>query len=55
MAASLAALHDAGFVHADVKPPNFLYQTRPDGKVEVKVADFGALRRCDPTERLRDM
>ena len=28
-------------VHRDLKPANILVQPRPDGKVELRVADFG--------------
>ena len=41
IAEALASLHDAGFVHGDVKPANLLVHGGPAGQL-VKVADFGA-------------
>ena len=41
VAEAVAALHDAGFVHGDLKPGNLLVHGGPAGAL-VKVADFGA-------------
>ncbi len=43
-ALGLAALHDAGITHGDVKPSNFLVARRPDGRVSVKLVDLGFAR-----------
>jgi serine/threonine-protein kinase len=39
----LAYAHDRGFVHRDIKPQNLLI-TRVDGRLRVKLADFGLAR-----------
>jgi serine/threonine protein kinase len=41
MSAGLAAIHRAGIVHRDLKPANVLLTEAADGKVTVKLADFG--------------
>ncbi|KAJ3248553.1 hypothetical protein HK104_007713, partial [Borealophlyctis nickersoniae] len=41
----IAALHDAGFVHGDIKEENVLVEVAEGGDVRVKVADFGHTRR----------
>ena len=38
---ALSAAHEKGFVHRDLKPENIFLRRRDDGKVTVKVLDFG--------------
>lgn len=42
VAAGLAAAHDVGVVHRDVKPENIFLVHLPDGREEVKLLDFGS-------------
>jgi len=51
-AAALAALHDAGVIHCDVKHENlFLLKRRVNGAPRVKVIDFGVSRLADEPPR----
>src|SRR5437870_2611048 len=38
---AVAAAHDAGIIHRDLKPDNILIETQSDGRLHVKVLDFG--------------
>lgn len=37
----LGAAHAAGVIHRDLKPSNVFLEQRPDGRVRVKILDFG--------------
>ncbi|HEY4182943.1 MAG TPA: protein kinase [Kofleriaceae bacterium] len=41
VASALAAAHDKGFIHRDLKPDNIFLLTIPDGPPQVKLLDFG--------------
>ncbi len=42
---ALAAAHDRGFVHRDMKPENIMLAARPEGSARVKILDFGLTKR----------
>jgi hypothetical protein len=44
VARGLAALHDAGIVHGNLRPGNLLLESRADGTFCVKIVDFGLRR-----------
>lgn len=43
----LSCIHKLGFVHVDLKPANILAFPQIDGKMKLKIADFGLSRRCN--------
>jgi len=53
IAAGLAAVHAAGYVHRDVKPSN-VFLANPSGGRVVKVLDFGTARRLQIGDATRD-
>ena len=52
VARAVAAAHDAGVLHKDLKPANILLKTQADGSWQIKVADFGSASLVEPA-RLR--
>ncbi|HWC98640.1 MAG TPA: winged helix-turn-helix domain-containing protein [Candidatus Sulfopaludibacter sp.] len=49
LAAGVAAAHSIGVLHKDLKPANVLMAPRPEGGVQVKVADFGSGTLVEPS------
>jgi serine/threonine protein kinase/DNA-binding winged helix-turn-helix (wHTH) protein len=45
---AVAAAHDAGVLHKDLKPSNILVEPNGDGAWQVKVADFGSATLVEP-------
>jgi serine/threonine protein kinase len=60
IAFAIRAIHLHKFAHCDIKPENCLVLLSLDGKVVVKVADFGSIvpsmetERCGGAQRLQD-
>jgi DNA-binding winged helix-turn-helix (wHTH) protein/serine/threonine protein kinase len=54
VAQAVAAAHDIGVLHKDLKPANILVVPRVDGGWQVKLADFGSASLFDPS-RLRSL
>lgn len=52
VAKAVAAAHEAGVLHKDLKPANILVKIQPDGSLQIKVADFGSASLIEPA-RLR--
>jgi DNA-binding winged helix-turn-helix (wHTH) protein len=49
IAQAVAAAHDVGVLHKDLKPANILVVCKPEGQWQVKVADFGSASLFDPS------
>ncbi len=54
VAQGVAAAHDVGVLHKDLKPANVLVAARPDGGWQTKVADFGSGSLMEPA-RLNEL
>ena len=42
-ATSLKIIHDSGYCHLDVKPQNFLVVDLGEGRIQIKIIDFGGI------------
>jgi serine/threonine protein kinase len=52
-ALGLSEAHEARLIHRDVKPDNLFLEAKRDGRVSVKVLDFGISKKLDEPEALR--
>ncbi len=53
LAKGLSDLHRAGFVHADLKPENILIYKDKNGKIKVKISDFGKTQKIQPDQHAK--
>ena len=44
---ALSAAHAVGVIHRDLKPGNVFVESKPDGKLGIKVIDFGLAKQAD--------
>ncbi|MBT8492184.1 MAG: protein kinase [Deltaproteobacteria bacterium] len=50
LASAVAAAHDKGVVHRDLKPDNIMLVTHHDGRRQVKLLDFGIAKLANPDD-----
>jgi serine/threonine protein kinase/DNA-binding winged helix-turn-helix (wHTH) protein len=50
VANGVAAAHDVGVIHKDLKPANLLVVAKPDGGWQIKIADFGCGSLAEPAQ-----